>query len=95
MRVDLPIVCVLHALVQGAYTIGDAPMSGLQSSMQIQQEQFQRLSDHLGPAPPPPSSGKRKQSTIQFANPEAQKYYVDGTTIPDGWLSALSRQSIC
>ncbi|TFK75469.1 alpha/beta-hydrolase [Pluteus cervinus] len=49
--------------------------------MQIQQEQLQRLSDLLGP--PPPSSGERRQSTIQFANPEAQKYYVDGTKIPD------------
>ncbi|KAF7315184.1 Carboxypeptidase [Mycena indigotica] len=57
-------------------------MQGLEDAMQIQREQLARLGDFLGPTPQLQSVAKR-ESTITFSNPAAEKFFVDGTTIPD------------
>lgn len=60
-------------------------MPGLEDAMDIQREQLDRLQDFLGPMNEPLlSTPKRQESTITFSNPAAEKFFVDGTTIPDG-----------
>ncbi|KAF7321520.1 Carboxypeptidase [Mycena kentingensis (nom. inval.)] len=68
----------LLALTVGVWSIGGA-MQGLEDAMAIQQEQMERLQSFLGP----PEGPAITRSTMTFSNPAAQKFFVDGTTIPN------------
>lgn len=66
----------------------------MEDAMDIQREQLERLHDFLGPETVTASAQKRQQparpATITFANPEAAKFAVDGTKIPDGKMTTIS-----
>ena len=66
---------------------GGSSLSGMDETIAIQREGLQRMRDFLGPEVPR-SLEKRAESaaaaTINFSNPAAQQFFVDGTTIPDG-----------
>lgn len=81
---------LLSALLPAALGVGE----GMKGAMDIQREQIERMRDFLGPVAGMPQSTKgpekrqetcdAKGSTITFQNPAAQKFFVDGTKIPDG-----------
>lgn len=61
-------------------------MPGLKDAMDIQREQLERLHDFLGPMSEPlenPKHQATEASTITFSNPAADKFFVDGKSIPD------------
>ncbi|KAL0956002.1 hypothetical protein HGRIS_002178 [Hohenbuehelia grisea] len=61
-------------------------MQGFEDAMEIQREQLQRFNDFMGPPVSDSSHAEKRQqpktSPIHFANPAAQKFFVDGTKIP-------------
>lgn len=66
---------------------GGSLLTGMDESMAIQREGLERLRDFLGPNSFPDSQPVKRAApppTISFRNPEAQKFFVDGTKIPDG-----------
>lgn len=91
---------LLLCLLRGVAGRGGA-MQGMEDAMDIQREQLERLHDFLGPETDTTSAQKRQQpsakgpknpkapATITFANPEAKKFAVDGTKIPDGKMSTM------
>lgn len=85
---SLLLLVYLGVLVSVAQAVGSASsMMGMEESVNMQREQIERLHDFLGPVNDGPSNSKRQQpasSTITFSNPAAQKFFVDGTKIPDG-----------
>ncbi|KAF5345356.1 hypothetical protein D9758_008442 [Tetrapyrgos nigripes] len=58
-------------------------MQGMEDAMDIQREQLERFRDFLGPQVPPPFEKRQSAPTITFSNPAAQKFFVDGNSIPD------------
>lgn len=58
-------------------------MQGMEDAIDIQREQIQRMREFLGPTPD--AKAERPPSTITFSNPAAEQFFVDGTTIPEGW----------
>lgn len=67
-------------------------MEGMDTAEAIQREQLDRLRDFLGPDTAPSGghtarSDTKKESLINFRNPRAKEFFVDGTTIPDGTLA--------
>ncbi|ESK93701.1 carboxypeptidase cpds [Moniliophthora roreri MCA 2997] len=59
-------------------------MQGMEDAMEIQREQMQRMRDFLGPMADPSALKKRQQEpTITFANPAAEQFFIDGTTVPE------------
>ncbi|KAJ7668514.1 alpha/beta-hydrolase [Mycena polygramma] len=75
---SLTLICAYA--FNGAYSSGGA-MQGMEDAMDIQREQLERLHDFLGPMNQPSSTHKR-QSSITFSNPAAEKFFVDGNSIP-------------
>lgn len=68
-----------------------ASTHGLQNAAAIQREHVQTLKDkYLGVKNLDSSTdkhqNKKRQSLIQFKNPKAKEFHVDGTKIPDGML---------
>lgn len=66
---------------------GGSLLTGMDESIAIQREGLERLRDFLGPDSFPDSQPVKRAApppTISFRNPEAQKFFVDGTKIPDG-----------
>lgn len=72
---------------------------GMEAAMHAQREQLERMSAFLGPDNDGESFSLAKAkrqgsgSTITFANPAAEQFFVDGTTIPDG--SSIVTSSFC
>lgn len=61
--------------------------AGMDEAVEIQKESIERLKDFLGPNAFPGANDKRAAApppTIEFKNPKAQEFFVDGTKIPDG-----------
>ncbi|KAK7045654.1 hypothetical protein VNI00_007487 [Paramarasmius palmivorus] len=82
------------SIIPAAHAVGGA-MQGMEDALDIQREQIQRMRDFLGPMSTPPTIEKRQQApTITFANPAAEQFFVDGTTIPDGKFSELRRRQV-
>lgn len=73
---------LLSLRFHGAAGSGSA-MPGLEDAMDIQREQLERMHDFLGPRPDN-FEKRQKSSPIEFRNPAAKKFFVDGTKIPDG-----------
>lgn len=78
---SLALVC--SYAFKSAHSFGGA-MEGLEDAMDIQREQLERLGDFLGPMNIPSSAPAKRQSSITFSNPAAEKFFVDGTKIPLG-----------
>ncbi|KLO06769.1 alpha/beta-hydrolase [Schizopora paradoxa] len=61
--------------------------AGMDEAVEIQKESIERLKDFLGPNSFPGSSNEKRAAapppTIEFKNPKAQEFFVDGTKIPD------------
>lgn len=77
----LAYLCLFALAVNGV----SSSNQGMQDAMEIQRDQLDRLNSFLGPGPQAQTrSVTKRQSPITFANPAAQKFYVDGTKIPDG-----------
>lgn len=86
MRNLLSLALATLVSLPGVFGLGSA-MEGLDTAMQIQREQMDRVRAMMGarveamnnqrraPKPPP--------STITFRNPKAKDFFVDGTKIPD------------
>ncbi|EJD41864.1 alpha/beta-hydrolase [Auricularia subglabra TFB-10046 SS5] len=60
----------------------------MRATLDIQREALERMQREFLAPPPLPDKAKRadagkKQSTIQFRNPKARQFFVDGTSIPD------------
>lgn len=91
MRSLFGVYVLLSALLPTALGAGEA-MEGMKGAMDIQREQIERMRDFLGPvvdtqsaeSPEKRQQTEKKGSTITFRNPAAQKFFVDGTKIPDG-----------
>lgn len=82
----LSLVLLLFATLYGVTALGGA-MQGMEDAFGIQQEQLERMRSFLGPvvdASAPNKNLVAAPSTISFSNPAAQKFFVDGTKIPDG-----------
>ena len=77
MRVLLSALLALPLFLAG----GLGQDVGMENARSIQREQFARFQNLL--APPSPTA-TAKGSTVTFKNPAAQKFFVDGTKIPDG-----------
>ena len=64
-------------------------MEGMETAEAIQREQLERLRDFLGPQVSSEEghtvrSESRIESPINFRNPRAREFFVDGRSIPDG-----------
>lgn len=59
----------------------------MDKAMSFQRDQLQRMgADFLGPPDTTePETINKRQSPITFSNPKAQDFFVDGSTLPDGW----------
>lgn len=72
---------------------GGSLLSNMDESIAIQKEGLARMREFLGPDSFPSSQPVKRAappSTITFRNPAAQKFFVDGSKIPDGmFLSCL------
>ena len=63
-------------------------MEGLADSANFQLEHMQNMRSFLGP--PDPQTVKRDaDAKLPFRNPKAEKFFVDGTKLPDGAFSTL------
>ncbi len=78
----LPVV----SFIACAYALGGA-MQGMEDAMEIQREQLERLQTFLGPDATSKLRARQDTPTITFANPAAEAFFVDGTTIPEGSFS--------
>ncbi|THG97171.1 hypothetical protein EW026_g4786 [Hermanssonia centrifuga] len=58
-------------------------MEGLEEAANFQAEQLQNLRSFLGPQSDQPAQNVKRDSTITFKNPKAEKFFVDGTKLPD------------
>ncbi len=60
----------------------------MDAAVDIQKESLERLRDFLGPNSIPGATAEKRAAapppTIEFKNPKAQEFFVDGTKIPDG-----------
>ncbi len=59
-------------------------MEGLEEAANFQAEQLENLRSFLGPQSDQPAQNVKRDSTITFKNPKAEKFFVDGTKLPDG-----------
>ena len=57
-------------------------MDGLADAANFQLEHMQAMRSFLGPDGP--AQNVKRDTTVQFNNPKAQQFFVDGTKIPDG-----------
>lgn len=57
---------------------------GFEESQRIQREQLNRLRDFMGPSNDFLAKRQAPPQTINFSNPAAAQFFVDGTSIPDG-----------
>ena len=71
MRIFLAIASIPAVLGLGG------AMEGLETSIEIQRQQLERFRAILNPSP------IQRRASIPFNNPQAQKFFVDGSTIPD------------
>ncbi|RDB24738.1 hypothetical protein Hypma_007941 [Hypsizygus marmoreus] len=79
----LSLTLLLIATLQGAASLGGA-MQGMEEAIDIQREQLSRMSEFLGPVGDPEAPKKDPQApTVTFSNPAAEKFFVDGTRIPE------------
>lgn len=60
-------------------------MEGFEESANMHLEHLQAARGFMGP-PEPPVQNVKRDSTVQFRNPRAKQFFVDGTKIPDGSL---------
>ncbi|KAE9408693.1 alpha/beta-hydrolase [Gymnopus androsaceus JB14] len=56
---------------------------GFEESQKLQRDQLNRLRDFMGPKDDFLAKRQASSPTINFTNPAAQQFFVDGTTIPD------------
>ena len=65
---------------------GGSLLTGMDEAMSIQREGLERMRNFLGPSLSDSRPVKRQsiEPTITFKNPAAQKFFVDGKTIPEG-----------
>ncbi|KAF8160848.1 alpha/beta-hydrolase [Crassisporium funariophilum] len=83
MRISLVGIVTLLAYLPAVWGLGDTDtLDGMQNSINMQREQMLRMQNLLGSAPPI-ADGTPKGSTINFSNPAAKKFLVDGKKIPD------------
>ena len=62
-------------------------MEGFEESANMHLEHLQAMRGFLGPDEMPAQNVKR-DSAIEFRNPKAKQFFVDGTKIPDGMSCA-------
>ena len=54
-------------------------------AMELQRQRLEQVQELRGFVPPSRGTFKRQDgSAISFANPRAEQFFVDGTSIPDG-----------
>ena len=53
-------------------------------AMAIQRESISRMTEFLGPVDDGPVKREKIKSTINFKNPKAKQFLVDGTKLPEG-----------
>ena len=65
---------------------GGSLLTGMDEAMSVQREGLERMRNFLGPSLSDSQPVKRQsiEPTITFRNPAAQKFFVDGKTIPEG-----------
>ncbi|THH07732.1 hypothetical protein EW145_g3187 [Phellinidium pouzarii] len=88
-----PLQAALALLPYPIYVVGQAGgslLGGMDEAVAIQREGLERLRDFLGPNAFPDSQPVKRAevdsasaATINFKNPRAQEFFVDGTKIPD------------
>ncbi|KAF8813757.1 alpha/beta-hydrolase [Phlegmacium glaucopus] len=84
MRFWLVVLVTILACLRGVKSSEDTnPLNGLQNSMNIQREQLTRMHNVLAST----TTGSPQESTINFANPAAKQFFVDGKKIPEGKLN--------
>lgn len=82
MRTLLSILLVALASLPTALGLGGA-IEGLETAIEIQKEQNERFRTMINTRTGGSHQRRASPAQIPFKNPQAEKFFVDGTTIPD------------
>jgi len=82
MRTLLSILLVALASLPTALGLGGA-IEGLETAIEIQKEQNERFRTMINTGTGGSHQRRAPPAQIPFKNPQAEKFFVDGTTIPD------------